>query len=108
MQKIYTDASLSGRRGKLKNKKTRSMKKISDNQITFYQSSDGAVNIEVLYAKENIWLTQKKMAELFDCSTDNISLHLKNIYKDRELNKRLTIEEFSVVQNEGGRANYEI
>lgn len=79
------------------------MKKIPDNQIAFYQSPDGSVNIEVLYAEENIWLTQKKMAELFDCSTDNISLHLKNIYKGHELDEGSTTEEFSVVQNEGGR-----
>ena len=51
------------------------MKKLPDNQIAFYQSPDGSVNIEVLYAEENIWLTQKKMAELFACSVDNISLH---------------------------------
>jgi len=79
------------------------MKKLSDNQIAFYQSPDGSVNIEVLYAEENVWLTQKKMAELFGCSADNISLHLKNIYKGRELDERSTTEEFSVVQNEGGR-----
>jgi len=42
------------------------MKKLPDNQIAFYKSPDGSVNIEVLYAEENIWLTQKKMAELFD------------------------------------------
>jgi len=79
------------------------MKKLPDNQIAFYQSPDGSVNIEVLYAEENIWLAQKKMAELFGCSTDNISLHLKNIYKDHELDEKSTTEEFSVVQNEGGR-----
>ncbi|MBU2600149.1 virulence RhuM family protein [bacterium] len=79
------------------------MKKLPDNQIAFYQSPDGSVNIEVLYAEENIWLSQKKMAELFGCSTDNISLHLKNIYKDHELDEKSTTEEFSVVQNEGGR-----
>ena len=77
--------------------------KVPDNQITFYESPDGAVNIEVLYAEENIWLTQKRMAELFDCSPDNISLHLKNIYKDKEINERSTTEKFSLVQNEGGR-----
>ncbi len=77
--------------------------KIPDNQIAFYQSPDGSVNIEVLYSEENIWLTQKKMAELFDCSTDNISLHLKNIYKEKEVDQKSTTEEFSVVQNEGGR-----
>jgi len=80
------------------------MKKIPDNQIVFYQSPDGSVNIEVLFAEENIWLTQKKMAELFGCSTDNISLHLKNIYQENEVDKRATTEDFSVVQNEGGRA----
>ena len=79
------------------------MKKLPDNQIAFYQSPDGSVNIEVLYAEENIWLTQKKMAELFDCSSDNVSLHLKNIYNEKELDKSSTTEEFSVVQNEGGR-----
>jgi len=42
------------------------MKKLPDNQIVFYQSQDGSVNIEVFYVEENIWLTQKKMAELFD------------------------------------------
>src|SRR3989339_1313775 len=79
------------------------MKKLPDNQIAFYQSPDGSVNIEVLYAEENIWLTQKKMAELFDCSTDNISLHLKNIYQEKEVDSRSTTEEFSVVQKEGER-----
>jgi len=79
------------------------MKKIPDNQLAFYQSPDGSVNIEVLYANENIWLTQKKMAELFNCSSDNISLHLKNIYKEKELNQGSTTENFSVVQKEGYR-----
>lgn len=61
------------------------MKKISDNQIAFYQSPDGSVNIEVLYAKENIWLTQKKMAELFDVDRTVITKHLANIFNEREL-----------------------
>ncbi|MBU1421222.1 virulence RhuM family protein [Patescibacteria group bacterium] len=78
-------------------------KKLSDNQIAFYQSSDGSVNIEVLFAEENIWLTQKKMAELFNCSADNVSLHLKNIYQENEVAQESTTEEFSVVQKEGKR-----
>jgi hypothetical protein len=80
------------------------MKKLPDNQIAFYQSPDGSVNIEVMYAEENIWLTQKKMAELFGCTTDNISLHLKNIFKEHEIDKNSTTEEFSLVQNEGQRS----
>lgn len=79
------------------------MKKLPDNQITFYQSLDGSVNIEVLYAEENIWLTQKKIAELFACSIDNISLHLKNIYLDHEIDEDVTTEDFSIVQSEGDR-----
>jgi len=73
-------------------------KKLPDNQITVYQTPDGKINIEVLYANENIWLPQKRMAELFGCSADNISLHLKNIYAEKELDESATAEDFSVVQ----------
>lgn len=79
------------------------LKKIPDNQIVMYQTPNGSVNIEVLYENMNIWLPQKKMSELFGCSTDNISLHLKNIYKDGEIEENSTNEYFSVVQNEGSR-----
>lgn len=78
-------------------------KKLPDNQITVYQTPDGKINIEVLYANETIWLPQKRMAELFGCSADNISLHLKNIYKEKELDESATAEDFSVVQIEGNR-----
>jgi len=76
-------------------------KKPSDNQISVYQTPDGSINIEVLYANENIWLSQKRMAELFGCTADNISLHLKNIYQESELDSEATTEDFSVVQKEG-------
>ena len=78
-------------------------KKIPDNQIVFYQSPDGAIHLEVMYAEENIWLNQNTMGELFACSTDNISLHLKNIYQNKELDQNATSEDFSVVQKEGNR-----
>jgi hypothetical protein len=84
-------------------KQLKMSQKLPDNQITFYQSLDGSINIEVLFAEENIWLTQKRMAELFACSTDNISLHLKNIYLEKEIDQKATTEKFSVVQNENGR-----
>lgn len=79
------------------------LKKIPDNHIVFFQSQDWIVHFEVMYSDENIWLSQKLMAELFWCSADNISLHLKNIYKEWELNEILTAEDFSVVQNEWWR-----
>ncbi len=78
------------------------MKKIPDNQIAFYQSPDGAVNIEVLYSEENTWLSQKKMAELFDTTPQNITQHLKNIYSEGEIEES-TCKDFLQVQNEGGR-----
>jgi hypothetical protein len=79
------------------------MKKLPDNQIAFYKSPDGSVNIEVLYAEENIWLTQKKMAELFDTTPQNITQHLKNIYAEGETNQTATCKNFLQVQKEGGR-----
>ena len=57
----------------------------------------------MLYKGETIWATQKAMAELFDCSTDNISVHLKNIFTTNELDKEATTEKISVVQKEGER-----
>jgi hypothetical protein len=78
-------------------------KKIPDNQVVFYQSTDGAIHLEVMYSEENIWLNQNVMGELFACSADNISLHLKNIYQNKELDQNTTSEDFSVVQKEGNR-----
>ena len=79
------------------------MKKLPDNQIAFYQSPDGSVSIEVLYAKENIWLSQKKMAELFDTTPQNITQHLKNIYAEGESDQMTTCKDFLQVQQEGER-----
>jgi hypothetical protein len=79
------------------------MKKLPDNQIAFYQSTDGSVNIEVLYAAENIWLTQKKMAELFDTTPQNITQHLKNIFAEGEADQMATCKDFLQVQKEGER-----
>ena len=79
------------------------MKKLPDNQIAFYQSPDGSVNIEVLFAEENIWLTQKQMAELFDTTPQNITQHLKNIYAEGEADRKSTCKDFLQVQQEGQR-----
>ena len=72
-------------------------------QFLLYNTPDENIKVNVIVKDETLWLTQKAMAELFDCSTDNISLHLKNIYNDGELNEISTVEEFSVVQREGNR-----
>lgn len=75
-------------------------------QISYilYTSAEEDVKINALVKDESIWLTQKAMAELFDCSADNISLHLKNIYETGELEKNRPAEEISAVQKEGNRS----
>jgi prophage maintenance system killer protein len=74
-----------------------------DNQIGIYQGSDGQTQIEVKFDQETVWLNQKQMAALFEKDSDTISLHLKNIYKEKELEESSTTEDSSVVQQEGGR-----
>ena len=56
-------------------------------ELFLYQSEDQSLQIEVRVIGETIWLTQKQMAVLFGCSVDNVIWHLKNIYKDEELNE---------------------
>lgn len=72
-------------------------------EILLYGDDNGKEFINVVFKDETFWLTQKGMAELFDCSTDNISLHLKNIYADGELEQLATTEKISVVRTEGTR-----
>lgn len=57
--------------------------------------------IQVIYRDETIWATQKAMAELFDCSTDNIGLHLKNIFKSGELQEDSVSEKYSATASDG-------
>jgi hypothetical protein len=72
-------------------------------QFLIYRTPKEDVKVNVVMRDDTIWLTQKSMAELFECSSDNISLHLKNIFSDNELDEKATTEEFSVVQTEGAR-----
>ena len=72
-------------------------------KITIYETEDGKARIEVRFEHENVWLTQKLMAELFECTIDNVSLHLCNIYESGELSEDATTEKSSVVQMEGNR-----
>ena len=72
-------------------------------EIILYQLENTNVYVNVFFKEETFWMTQRAMSELFDCTADNISLHLKNIYKEEELEEGATTEFFSVVQNEGGR-----
>ncbi len=72
-------------------------------EFLIFQIEGKEDGVQVVYHNESVWCTQKVMAQLFDCSSDNIGLHLKNIYETGELAQEATTENFSVVQNEGER-----
>lgn len=76
-------------------------KKLPDNEIILYQNESGSVHVEVLFDNDNLWLPQRRIAEIYGCTADNVSLHLKNIYAEQELSEEATTEDFSVVQMEG-------
>lgn len=69
--------------------------------ITIFETEDGKTRIEVCFEHENVWLPQKLMAELYECSTDNISLHLKHIFTDKELDEESVTEDSSVTAADG-------
>lgn len=72
-------------------------------EFLIFQIEGKEDGVQVMYRDETIWCSQKAMAQLFDCSTDNIGLHLKNIYETGELTQEATTGYFSVVQTEGER-----
>lgn len=72
-------------------------------QIQIFTSQDGKTQLEVTLDQDTVWLSQAQMATLFDTSTDNISIHLKNIYRKAELSESATTEKSSVVRQEGKR-----
>ena len=74
-----------------------------DCDVVVYEAPDGEVRVDVRLDRETVWLTQRQMAEVFRTSTDNVGLHLKNVFSDNELEESATTEDFSVVQTEGKR-----
>ena len=71
------------------------------NNLLIYKDKRGNIVVDAIYKDETLWLTQKGMAKVFDCSVDNISLHLKNIFKEKELNENSVIEETSITASDG-------
>lgn len=72
-----------------------------NNKILIYTSDDGQVKIEVRLEDENVWLTQNAMAELFDTTKQNISLHIKNIFEEKELNENSVVKENLTTASDG-------
>ena len=68
--------------------------------MLLYTTPDGEIRVEALLYQENVWLSQKKMADLFGVDSDTVGYHLKNIYETLELSKDATAEYFAVVQQE--------
>jgi hypothetical protein len=79
------------------------MKEEQKGEIILYQADNGKTKIEVRLSNDTVWLTQKMMAELFQTTTQNITIHLKNIFEEGELQDDSTCKDFLQVQNEGSR-----
>ncbi len=73
------------------------------NETVIFEDGELQLDVSVRADDDTVWLTQKQMSILFEASTDNIGLHIKNIYREKELDKQSTTEDFSVVQKEGNR-----
>ena len=73
------------------------------NEIIIYKSKDKKTQIEVKFENDTVWLTQMQMAELFGQTKQNISLHINNCFKEKELYKSSTVKESLTVQKEGNR-----
>lgn len=75
----------------------------STSQVQLFQSADGEVQLSVSLEQDTVWLTQRQMGELFGSTAENVLMHLKNIFKDRELDEFATTKDFLVVRLEGKR-----
>ncbi len=72
-------------------------------EFLLYQTEDGQVKLEVRLQNETVWLTQQMIAELFQTTVPNISMHIRNIYAEGELTPEATIKKFLTVRREGNR-----
>jgi hypothetical protein len=72
-------------------------------EIIWYQSEDGKIRLQTRLENETLWLTQQQMAELFQTTVPNISMHIKNVFDDGELQAEATVQDFLTVRQEGER-----
>ena len=76
---------------------------MEENKIILYQDDNEITRVSVSFADEDLWLTQKQLAEIYDTTQENISLHVSNVYADGELDEDRTYKKFLLVQTEGKR-----
>ena len=74
-----------------------------ENEIILYTDENGKINVSVRFADGDVWVTQNQLAEIYNTTQQNISLHIDNIYKDAELPEASTHKDFLLVQKEGKR-----
>ena len=74
---------------------------IENNKIVIYTTDDGQVEIEVRLEDENVWLTQNSMAELFNTTRNNITMHIKNIFEEGELQENSVVKECLTTAKDG-------
>ncbi|MBN1365688.1 MAG: virulence RhuM family protein [Syntrophaceae bacterium] len=75
----------------------------ANSSILIYQSEDGQTRIDVRLAEKTVWLSQAALAELYQTSRQNITVHIRNLYSERELTETATCKDYLQVQNEGSR-----
>ena len=78
---------------------------MQDNNLIIYKNKDGDIIVDAIYKDETLWLSQKGMSKVFECTTDNISLHLKHIFNEQELDKNSVTEKCSITADDGKNYN---
>lgn len=74
-----------------------------NNKIILYQDDNEIIRVSVRFSDEDLWLTQNQLAEIYDTTQENISMHISNIYADNELDENRTYKKFLLVRREGNR-----
>ena len=72
-------------------------------EVVLYKTPNGEVQLDVRLERETVWLTQLQMATLFGTTPENVLMHLKNVYAEKELGERSTTKDFLAVRTEGKR-----
>ena len=76
-----------------------------ENKIILYKDIEGRVTMNVVFAEEDVWLTQAQLVELYQSSKSNVSEHLTNIFADNELEKDLVVRKFRTTASDGKNHN---
>ena len=76
---------------------------MEENKIIIYQTEDGQTQIDVRLENDTVWLTQGQMVDLFQTTKQNVSLHVRNVFKEGELDQSATVKDYLTVQKEGKR-----